>query len=287
LMDCQMPVMDGFTATREIRGNAAFASLPVIAMTAGATAGDREKAVEAGMVDHIAKPLDVNAMFETIARWITPANPVALAPVPALVPTLERLNLPGIDTEAGLARTMSNDKLYRNLLFMFHGSQADFADVFRLARQGTDPSAPARVAHTLKGTAGNIGAKDVQAAAAELERGCIERASPESIDQLLSRTLAVLNPVIDCLAQFQRGTVQVTNRDPIDKEAVRALVARVVALLKDSDLEATDIIKELDASVQGTILVEAVSDVSRAVACFDVDAGLDALGRLAEKLESE
>ncbi|MEI6413596.1 MAG: response regulator [Pseudomonadota bacterium] len=73
LMDCQMPVMDGYAATREIRKNPAFQGLPVIAMTANAMAGDREKVIEAGMVDHIAKPLNVAEMFATLARWIKPS----------------------------------------------------------------------------------------------------------------------------------------------------------------------------------------------------------------------
>jgi len=74
LMDCQMPVMDGYTAARAIRGNPAWAGMPVIAMTANAMAGDREKVLEAGMCDHIAKPLNVEAMFATLARWIKPGQ---------------------------------------------------------------------------------------------------------------------------------------------------------------------------------------------------------------------
>jgi CheY-like chemotaxis protein len=77
LMDCQMPVMDGYAATLEIRKNPAFKDLPIIAMTANAMAGDREKVLEAGMWDHIAKPLNVGEMFATIARWIKPNGIVA------------------------------------------------------------------------------------------------------------------------------------------------------------------------------------------------------------------
>jgi CheY-like chemotaxis protein len=73
LMDCQMPVMDGYTATREIRKNEAFKDLPIIAMTANAMSGDREKVLEAGMWDHIAKPLNVAEMYATIAKWVKPS----------------------------------------------------------------------------------------------------------------------------------------------------------------------------------------------------------------------
>jgi two-component system sensor histidine kinase/response regulator len=79
LMDCQMPVMDGYTATREIRKNPAFKDLPIIAMTANAMAGDREKVLQAGMWDHIAKPLNVADMFATLAKWIKPGSAAGAA----------------------------------------------------------------------------------------------------------------------------------------------------------------------------------------------------------------
>jgi len=74
LMDCQMPVLDGYEATRLIRQQARWRELPIVAMTANAMSGDREKALAAGMNDHIAKPLDIQAMFETIVRWIRPGG---------------------------------------------------------------------------------------------------------------------------------------------------------------------------------------------------------------------
>src|SRR4029079_11888992 len=157
LMDCQMPVMDGYAATREIRRNPAFDGLPVIAMTANAMAGDREKALEAGMCDHIAKPLDVRTMYSTSARWIRPRAAVAPKPVAATIGASAPVglpDLPGIDVAAGLATTLQNEisslRLWRKSL----ESQRSFAAQFRDARAGTDPSAPARLAHTLKGTAG-------------------------------------------------------------------------------------------------------------------------------------
>jgi signal transduction histidine kinase/CheY-like chemotaxis protein len=287
LMDCQMPVMDGFTATREIRRNAAFAHLPIIAMTASAMSGDRDKVIEAGMVDHIAKPLDVNEMFGTIARWITPSNPAEPEQAPVLAPSQARLDLPGIDTDAGLARTMNNDRLYRHLLLMFLQSQAGFADAFGVARQSNDPSAAVRIAHTLNGTAGNIGARQVQTAAAALERGCRNHAPPEAIDALLARTLAALHPVVNGLATLHADEDQEADPADFDTDAVRAQLGRLKILLNDSNLEAGDAVEELAASVKGTALVEIVGDLSRAVAGFDVEAALDVLDRVTVTIEKE
>jgi PAS domain S-box-containing protein len=75
LMDCQMPVMDGYAATRALRKRPLRQTLPVIAMTANAMVGDRDAALAAGMNDHIAKPINVNQMFATLARWVTPGSP--------------------------------------------------------------------------------------------------------------------------------------------------------------------------------------------------------------------
>src|SRR5439155_7511588 len=88
LMDCQMPVMDGYAATRALRQQPAMRALPVIAMTANAMVGDREAALAAGMNDHIAKPIVVDEMFATLARWVRPARPAGAdrdeAPRPVL-----------------------------------------------------------------------------------------------------------------------------------------------------------------------------------------------------------
>src|SRR4051812_36779075 len=114
-MDCQMPVMDGYEATRAIRLLPAFTNIPILAMTANAMAGDREKVLEAGMNDHIAKPFNVGEMFATLAKWIHPATPLGSAAQPAITGDDESLpaELTGIDTRAGLATTMGDQKLYR------------------------------------------------------------------------------------------------------------------------------------------------------------------------------
>ena len=302
LMDCQMPVMDGFSATREIRRNAAWAKLPIIAMTANAMAEDREKVIAAGMVDHITKPLNPNDMFNTIARWITPASAGRIEPVrpsePLFMPVrasealFMTFELPGIDSEAGLVMTMNNRELYRSLLLKFRAREAGFADTFRRAQQGSDRSAACRVAHTLASTAGTIGAKDVQTAAARLERACSDGDPPEAVEQMLASTLSALDPVIDGLAVVQPGDNRFDEpgRDEpgrTDKQTVRALLNRLTGLLADSNLEAGDVVEELEASVQGTQLAEAVRDVSQAVAGFDVDTALHLIEEITETFESD
>ncbi len=184
LMDCQMPVMDGYQATQAIRANPALDGLPVIAMTANAMAGDREKVLAAGMVDHIAKPLNVAEMFRTIARWVQPACPAVL-----------------LDRGAGLAACNHNAGLYERLLAKFQAGQASFSVTFRQTLDAGDWESARRQAHTLKGLAGTLGAPAVQSAAAALEQRCQADAQPQEIDAALAALEQQLNPLLALLAQ--------------------------------------------------------------------------------------
>jgi signal transduction histidine kinase/CheY-like chemotaxis protein/HPt (histidine-containing phosphotransfer) domain-containing protein len=312
LMDCQMPVMDGYTATSEIRKNPAFKNLPIIAMTANAMAGDREKVLEAGMWDHIAKPLNVGEMFATIAKWIKPKQSFATKseaayasgtgatatkgtensveksgqnPAPkAATSASGLLVLPGIDVKAGMATTMDNLKLFTRLLIKFRDSQGDFANLFAAARTDADPTAAARAAHTLKGTAGNIGAKGVQAAAAELEHAYLVNSSPEDIDRALERTLSELAPVIVGLQAVGVPVAASPNAAATPATAANTAeiakgLKRLTALLQDSDSAATEAVDSLIALTRGTPLAQPLLLVSAAVADFDFDAALEHLAR--------
>jgi PAS domain S-box-containing protein len=289
LMDCQMPVMDGYAATRELRRNPAFDAIPVIAMTANAMAGDREKALEAGMCDHIAKPIDVRAMFATFAKWIRPSGLVPTATAAAVVTEPRAVAadglppLPGIDVAAGMATTMQNEKLYTRLLRKFHDGQRSFAEQFRAATTGTDKSAPARVAHTLKGTAGNLGARGVQAAAGALEQACLEGAVAERLEPLVEKVMSELGPVLAGLeglgpaAGPEPAPAAATAADPA---RVEQLTARLAALLAASDTRAADAVEELAHLVAGSPdsqMTAAVRRIADAIAEYDFDAALDAL----------
>lgn len=201
LMDCQMPVMDGYTAAREIRERLGIKRLPIIAMTADAMAGDREKALAAGMNDHIPKPLDVDGMFATMARWIKPRRTTEDGtPLRAPTPEERLPELPGIDPQAGLLMCGNIPSLYRRMLLMFRSNYAEFDRLFHEAERDEDPGAACRLAHSLRGSAGNIAAKEVAAAAGELEKACRDQAMKEDIERSLSRLVETLRPVMEGLA---------------------------------------------------------------------------------------
>jgi len=286
-MDCQMPVMDGYTATRELRRREQAEQrqrLPVIAMTANAMAGDREKVIEAGMWDHIAKPLNVTEMYATIAKWVKPSVTADVAAAPAAAkqqPPGGMPSLPGIDVTAGLATTMNNQKLYIRLLINFRDHQGKFSDLFAAARQDSDPRAAERAAHTLKGTAGNIGASGVQAAAGALEHAFRAGKDAAEIDGLLATVLAELEPVVAGLQQIGVGKSAAAKAVPaIPKEELQAVLDRLAALLEDNDAASVDLLGELLDKIEGTPQARALKPVADAINNFDFDEALEMLKKV-------
>ena len=284
LMDCQMPVMDGYTATRRIRQREEWSGLPVLAMTANAMAGDREKVLEAGMNDHIAKPINVNEMFNTMARWITPSEPleesVTLPEVEQAV--VEIPALAGIDSEAGLATTQNNPKLYRKLLIKFRDSERDFEKRFNALRD--DQEAATRCAHTLKGVAGNVAALGVQAAAKALESACKE--GEGELDALLSEVVVQLEPVISALDGLDRPAGGDDSASvAVDWVEIQQLIERLGELLDEDDTDASEVIETLEPLLVGTPHAIPLKRVAVAVEEYDFEEALEAFADFTEVLK--
>jgi CheY-like chemotaxis protein len=290
LMDCQMPVMDGFTATREIRKLPQFARLPIIAMTANAMAGDKEKVIEAGMWDHIAKPLNVSQMFATIAKWVKPGaaklgagDTAPKAEIAAAAQPAGGLPaLPGIDTKAGMATCTNKESLYLRMLAKFRDSQGKFAELFAAAQLDADPEAATRAAHTLKGTAGNIGAKALQGAAAALEHACAEKANPEVIADLLEKALAELAIVMPGLERIGAGAPAAAATPALATADLNAALSKLKTLLEESDSEAGDLLADLLEKLGNTSVGRQLKPVAAAVESFDFDTALEHLKALVQ-----
>ena len=277
LMDCQMPVLDGYSATRRIRENPQYRNLPIIAMTANAMVGDREKALESGMNDHIAKPIDVLIMFKTIARWVTPARPAVV--VEAASSDGQQIPpLPGIDTDAGLQRMQGNARLYRKILIKFRDSVAGFGDEFRQSRSDDDEQAPARCAHTLKGVAGNIAANGVCEAAEALEHACMEGRAADATDPLLERVvaeLAIVQEGLVALDSAPSASMQAT-----DEESIKALLTQLRELLEEDNSEATQLIEKLEQLPELGSQAERLASLSSTIDEYEFEKALAHLDEL-------
>ncbi|MBF0459786.1 MAG: response regulator [Magnetococcales bacterium] len=214
LMDLHMPVMDGLTAAREIRKEACFANLPILAMTANAMSGDREMCLAAGMQDHIAKPIDPGKLFATLAHWIRPVVPprppepvpqesAASTPQeipPPSQPTVIPLPaIPGIHTETGLKYLNGNLPGYWSLLAKFRVNQCGATAAMRAALEAQDLLTAERLAHTLKGVAATIGADTLCQVATALESALKDQADAAQITLRLQETTEQLTGICTAL----------------------------------------------------------------------------------------
>lgn len=242
LMDCQMPVMDGYTAAQAIRSDPHLSHLIIIALTANVMSGDRERILAAGMDDCIGKPIDIDAMFLTLARWVSSDAP--RAHTNSLPHDLEELgNLPGVDISAGLAATHNNPLLYRKLLGRFLARQRSFVRDFTSALMTGDQETALRAVHTLKSVAGTIGARTVQSLAAELETVCREGVAQD----MAATTLGALEQSLATVLAGIEGMPELSLPDTpeMDAEQLKEALTRLRVLVSSNDTAAIDLMSRL------------------------------------------
>ena len=203
LMDIQMPGMDGLQATRLIRADVALARLPVIAMTAHAMAGDREKSRAAGMNDHVSKPFEPAQLFETMLRWLAPV-PAPEAAAPRAAPAQQHPG-PLVDTALGLRRCLGRPELYEKILGRYLKQRAATGNEVRAALEAGELEAGARAAHTLVSTASMLGAPALADLARELH-DAIDLGAAERWAGLLDRLDAMQHDVDAAVSQYLAPT---------------------------------------------------------------------------------
>ena len=303
LMDIQMPEMDGLTATQMIRTQNTpwSAQLPIVAMTAHAMTGDREKSLEAGMNDHITKPIDPDRLLRTLVEWIKPgARPVPdRRPAPPsrhdnTVPSGDtRLaDIPGLNFRSGLAKVSGNRTLYFKLLGQFRDKYLDCAQEMRLQIE-TGRIDDARLsAHTIKGVAANLGAEDVAQVAAKLEHALkhgsedilIQLASLDECSRQLRQGLenilaATASPVIDT---FQKIVLS----PEVLREAM-TLTGKITAALDENLAQAASDLDHLLTLPLGPTHLAAVKKTAAHLDNFDTDDARAELETLIATLEKE
>ncbi|MFN7425420.1 MAG: ATP-binding protein [bacterium] len=263
LMDVQMPVLDGHEATRRIRNELGLSTLPIIALTAGVLASERQRAAAAGMDDYLSKPFDAATAVACILSHLRNPPPIEMpaASVPISAPTAvasdgEWLQIDGIDTEDARRRMGNNAALFRRMLVRW---LRDFADV-DLPAGPMDATAFAGCAmrmHRLKGSAGTLGANRIHALASDAEAACRREDETQAIDAFsrvaeaigqLRASAALLLPEVDADAGRVAPAVEGTAGAGDDSDP--AALLRLVGLLRQQDMAAVDCFEALSPALQ-------------------------------------
>ena len=293
LMDMQMPVMDGLAATRAIRLKPEFQSLPIIAMTANVMESDRDKCTEAGMNDHLAKPIDPQALFAALLRWIRPSgdhgadaprDTIAAAgrlPQPAGSLEATPFQIAGVDTQSALRRTGGNPKRYEMLLRKF--AESANVEEIREAQASGDTATAARAAHSLKGAAANLGATVVANAAAEVETAI---KTGQSVQPGLDVLAAKLREVVEAIrsALPNEHVTDTTRAACADPASVVAPLRRLTKLLSNDDGEAADFIVDAQPDLAKVLTGPEITTLQAFVGNYDFNGALKCVSEIAGRL---
>jgi CheY-like chemotaxis protein len=290
LMDVQMPVMDGLEATRTIRSDPDLQNLPIIAMTASALASDREACQQAGMNDHVAKPVEPDQLFGALNRWVKRPEGAGNGSAKAQRRSAEDISdralpeIAGIDTRVGLKRTGGNSKRYERLLRRFAQQQADVITGISKALLSGDSVTAERTAHSLKGAAGTLGAVALAELAAKVETALKSGQEPQALIAALSDSVTSVVDAIEGALPDESATVDTSSDPGNDYAAVGALLGRLKQLLESDDGEAADFIVDVEPSLSGILTAAEVQTLRALVEDFDFDASLNCLALIADRL---
>ena len=285
LMDMQMPVMDGLTATREIRKQPRFAQLPIIAMTANAMTVDRDRCLAAGMNAHLAKPIDPDVLVASLRQWLPPraqasgTGPGMPDAAGAAGSLAERLaGIPGLDVATGLRLARGREPLYLKLLQKFVDSEQQFVAQLAAALDKNDLATAVNLAHTLKGVAGQVGAETVHGLAALLERSLKEGEPAPVFDTLklqIAELLDRLLPALSAALPPEPGG-RPAPPAPLDPDRLQALYAQLDQALEAADFEVGHTLAARRAELQPA-LGETYERLCSLIEAFEFDQALQEL----------
>jgi len=293
LMDINMPEMDGYAVTRKIRQLPGFRDLPIIAMTANAMAGDREKALAAGMNDHVAKPIDVRELLNALRTWIKPASKKFFQPSPLANKRIDTGALfqdwgplPGINIQEGLDRLTGDSLLYRDLLIKFAGNQADTADKIQQALDANDMETAQRLVHTVKGVSGNISATFVFESATRLGNA-LKSKDMQTVMALMPDFSARLSDVVQGINRLEtakKDTAQQQNSPAPDSGALKFQLITLQKMLDENNTKAVGMVRQIRNLIPESSMENLVDQLSREIGEYNFDDALNTLQHLCREM---
>ncbi|MGR8929131.1 MAG: PAS domain S-box protein [Gammaproteobacteria bacterium] len=292
LMDIQMPNMDGCETTRRIRHDLGIADLPVIALTAGAMASDREMALEAGMNDFLTKPLDPPKLVRILRKYIENNHGAPLPIVPRAKAIGEESGwpeIPGIDVTR-VAHNLNGDiEFFIEISRVFLDEYHDVPSQINGLLQSEAYEQASALLHRLRGSAGNIGAMDLYQAAESLEN-VIER-RPEELEQSLKTYQATHQDLVKRLNDWLSGLPDSCSPEQTgltcDTAQIKPLLPELEKLLSEHRFQAGKLSKDIETLIANTDLANSYKKVADLVRKLDYEAALAALGEFQNKINTE
>lgn len=285
LMDMQMPIMGGIEATQRIRKDPQFQSIPIVAMTANAMQGDRELCIQAGMNDHVAKPINPEDLWKALLKWIPPK--VAPSQSPVQTPFhQDGIILPqgivALDIPAGLRHVMGNKALYTLLLRRFCSSQKSAPQDIRNALENSDRVTAERNAHTLKGVASNIGASNIQKYAADIESAIKNDLPSKTIHEHIKNLEGPLEQLISQLELQipQESAVELITAEPA---ILHGVCIQLEHALSEFNSSATSILNENSSLLLSAFPAQFLK-IKESIDSFDYETALKLLRVTAHKI---
>jgi len=303
LMDLQMPTMDGLTATREIRKGPSPSDLPILAMTANAMAADREECFAVGMNDHIAKPIKPSILYETLVCRLRPDVDVRVyldkgtmphTVLPEIADSFPEID--GIDIQAGMGAVNGNRELYANLLHNFHNRHRGIAEEIQIELGHGNLIVAQRMAHTIKGVTGTLGAKKLSEISFQLE-SAIKNDDTNRIPDLLGRFAKEITRVMSALDEFARNErvgqteKKVTDRElptqapkAINKPRLKKLFQKLSDRIDERDADVIKLVAEIKTVLGPSNIVASFLKLASKVDSFKFEEAKKALDQAAKEL---
>ncbi|MBV1909704.1 MAG: DUF4154 domain-containing protein [Kangiellaceae bacterium] len=290
LMDIQMPIMDGYQATEIIRTTHNMDELPIIAMTANAMSGDKEKCLSSGMNDYVSKPIDIAEFFDSLARWTTPKQENTISSITKSISEFDDNEsmlmkllaaLKTVDSLSGLELMQGHVRPYVSLLVKFYRKNTELPSQLLALNASEDFQSLARHAHSVKGVSGNLGMFDLSEAAGIVEKHCRNNATPSevklSLEHLVNELKLSLSELND-LVVIEEDVARSDDSSDID---INTFMTELKLKIKEQDTVALELIPKIISFYSNdSEKLNLARDIENSLNSFDFSGALQGLEKL-------